>query len=124
MVYYAADSNLYYKAGFLSILGTDARYNLDFAGKVSIQKLPVLGTGEYSLGHVFNCASSPYDCDAGSYYNAKEWKNYFIESGKLTITKLDTINKIISGRFYFTAKDTLGNRKEITNGVFDTKYTF
>lgn len=120
-VYYTPDSTQYYKAGFLSIQGIDARYSLDFAGDVLLQKLQVFGIGEYSLTHVFNCVK-PYDCDGGGYYNAKEGKTYFIESGKLTITKLDTLNKIVSGRFYFSAKDTLGNRKEVKSGVFDTKY--
>jgi hypothetical protein len=120
-VYYTPDSTQYYKAGFLSIQGIDARYSLDFAGDVLLQKQQVFGIGEYSLSHVFNCAN-PYNCDGGGYYNAKEGKTYFIESGKLTITRLDTLNKIISGRFYFTSKDTLGNRKEVTGGVFDTKY--
>ncbi len=120
-VYYTPASNQYYEAGFLSIQGIDARYSLDVAGNVLIQKLGVFGVGEYSLSHVFNCVN-PYACDGGSYYNAKEWKNYFIESGKLTITRLDTLNKIISGRFYFISKDTSGNRKEVTGGVFDTKF--
>jgi len=120
-VYYTPDSTKYYKAGFLSIQGTDARYSLNFAGSVSLQRLKVFGIGEYSLYHVFNC-SNPYDCDGGGYYNAKERKTYFIESGKLTIIKLDTANKIISGRFNFMSKDTLGNRIEVKNGVFDTKY--
>ncbi len=120
-VYYTPDSTQYYKAGFLSIQGIDARYSLDFAGDILIQKLNVFSTGEYPLTQVFNCGQ-PYDCDAGGYYNAKQSRTYFIENGKLTITKLDTINKIISGRFYFSAKDTLGNRKEVSNGIFDTKY--
>ncbi len=120
-VYYTPDSTQYYMAGFLSIQGIDARYSLDFAGNIILQKLQVFGTGEYSLNHVFNC-TNPYNCDGGGYYNAKENKTYFIESGKLTITKLDTVNKIISGKFYFTSKDTLGNLKEVKKGVFDTKY--
>lgn len=120
-VYYTPDSTQYYKAGFLSIQGIDARYTLDFAGEVLLQKIQVFGLGEYSLTHVFNCVKS-YDCDGGVYYNAKEGKSYFIESGKLIITRLDTSNKIVSGRFYFTAKDTLGNKKEVKSGVFDTKY--
>ncbi len=120
-VHYTPYSTPYYKAGFLSIQGIDARYYLDFAGSVGFQKLKVFEPGEYSLSHIFNCAS-PYNCDGGSYRNAKEGKTYFIESGKLVITKLDTINKIISGRFHFTSKDTLGNRKEIKGGVFDTRY--
>lgn len=120
-VYYTTIATQYYDAGFLSLQGIDARYSLDFSGDVLIQKTGVFGVGEYSLSHTFNCPST-YGCDAGEYHNAKEDKNYFIESGRLTITKLDTLNKVISGRFYFTSKDSSGIRKEITGGVFDTKY--
>lgn len=70
-VYYTPDSTQYYKAGFLSILGIDARYYLDVAGNILIQKLTVFGIGEYPISHVFNCGQ-PYDCDGGAYYNAKE----------------------------------------------------
>ena len=120
-VHYATDSSNLYSPGFLSIQGIDARYTLDIAGSLGIQKIQVFGVGEYPLTHTFNCIK-PYTCDAGGYYNSKENKTYFIENGKLTITRFDTINKIISGRFYFTVKDTLGNRKTVKNGVFDTHY--
>jgi len=120
-VYYNHDSTQYYPAGFLSINGIDARYELDVAGNVLIQKLQVFGEGNYPISHVFNCIDD-YRCDGGGYLNAKESKNYFIDTGRLTITRLDTINKIISGRFSFVAKDTLGNAREIKNGIFDTKY--
>lgn len=121
-IYYTPNPTPYYKAGFLSIQGIDARYALDHAGNVTIQKLKVFGTGEYPLGHAFDCAD-PYSCDRGGYYNAKEGKTYFIETGSLTITKLDTISKIISGRFRFTAKDSSGNRRDVQGGVFDGRYS-
>lgn len=120
-VFYAFDGSQGYKPGFLSIQGIDARYSLDYAGNVLIQKLELFKTGEYLLRDAGICPN-PYECDGGGYYNAKEGKTYFIESGMLTITRLDTANKIISGKFYFTAKDTLGNRKDIKNGVFDCKF--
>ncbi len=43
-------------------------------------------------------------------------------SGKLNIIKLDTINKIISGTFWFDAVDYYGNNSEIRNGRFDLIY--
>lgn len=119
--YYTAQPTIYYQAGFFSLQGIDARYQLDFAGNVGIQKLDVFSTGEYQLVHSANCGQ-PYHCDAGGYYQAKTGRTYFIENGKLTITRLDTINKILSGRFFFTARDTLGNVKTVTGGVFDTNY--
>lgn len=120
-VSYYRDSTTYYKAGFLSIGGIDARYFLDIAGDIVINKLQVFGPGEYNLQHVANCGSN-YGCDDIGYHNAKTNKTYFAESGKLIITKLDTINNIVSGRFNFVAKDTTGNRIQITNGRFDAKY--
>jgi hypothetical protein len=41
---------------------------------------------------------------------------------KFEITKLDTINKICSGTFYFTGVDRNGSTVEITEGRFDVKY--
>ncbi|MBB1284127.1 hypothetical protein HRH25_07070 [Flavisolibacter sp. BT320] len=120
-VHYTPIATPYYKAGFLSIQGIDARYSLGHAGSVLLQKLAVFATGDYSLQHIAACGN-PYDCDSGGYYNAKEGRYYFIESGTLTITKLDTVNKIISGRFSFMAKDSSGNKKDVQGGVFDTQY--
>ncbi|MCS6795578.1 MAG: DUF6252 family protein [Raineya sp.] len=41
--------------------------------------------------------------------------------GKLTITKLDKMRRILSGTFYFTIENACG-RVEITEGRFDLKY--
>lgn len=43
-------------------------------------------------------------------------------TGTLTITKLDLVNKIISGSFDFEAKDTAGNLVKITDGRFDVHF--
>ncbi len=120
-VSYYRDSTSIYKAGFLSIGGIDARYQDNIAGNLVINKHNVFGVGEYNLVHVNNCAST-YGCDGIGYYNAKTGKTYFAESGKLTITKLDTLQRVVSGTFSFMAKDTLGNIKHITRGRFDAKY--
>ena len=44
-------------------------------------------------------------------------------SGKLTITKLDKINFIVSGTFWFDVKDNLGVVHQIREGRFDMEYT-
>ncbi len=119
-VYYQPNSSKTYKAGFFSIQGIDAR-NIAHSGRILIQKQHVFGPGEYPISNIPDC-DKPYNCDNGDYYSSKQGISYFIESGKLAITRLDTANKIVSGRFYFTAKDNLGNKKEITGGVFDAKY--
>ncbi len=43
-------------------------------------------------------------------------------SGVLTLTKLDTVNLIVSGTFYFTATNDSGDIVHITDGRFDIKY--
>jgi hypothetical protein len=42
--------------------------------------------------------------------------------GKVEITKLDTVNKIIAGTFYFTGQNPQLQTLEITAGRFDVKY--
>ena len=111
-----------HKAGFLSIGGTDARYTLDVAGHLSLNKVNVFAMGNYPLTNQNLICIERRECDGIAYYNSKTGRTYFAESGKFTLTRLDTINKIVSGRFYFTAKDSLGNRIQITDGRFDAKY--
>ena len=43
--------------------------------------------------------------------------------GSLLITKFDKTNQIISGRFWFNAKNSSGEIIKITDGRFDDKYT-
>lgn len=45
-----------------------------------------------------------------------------INLGELTITKFDTINQIVSGRFWFDAKNTNGQIVQIRSGRFDMPY--
>ncbi len=121
-VNYFRDSTPNYPAGFLSVSGIDARYSSDHAGDVVINTLRVFSTGEYNLVHTINC-NGIYPCDGIVYRNASANKNYFATSGKLSITRLDTLNKIVSGRFYFTAKDAAGISVTITDGRFDAEYS-
>ncbi|MGH2643346.1 MAG: DUF6252 family protein, partial [Chitinophagaceae bacterium] len=45
-------------------------------------------------------------------------------NGKMTITKLDSINQIISGTFWFNAIDTItGEKVQVRDGRFDLLYT-
>jgi len=120
-VSYFYDSTQMYKAGSLFIQGIDARSTLPFAGSVVVQKMNIFAPGTYPLTYIPNC-SQQYTCDASWYRNTTLSTNYFSESGELIITKLDTVNRIVSGTFHFTAKDLNGVKKEITNGRFDAKY--
>lgn len=50
--------------------------------------------------------------------------NYICTQGTLTITRYDKVNRIISGRFFFTAKDdATGKTVNITDGRFDVTFT-
>lgn len=121
---YFKDSINSYNAGFLAIGATDARFSSSpVAGRIVINKLNIFQPGEYPLvddpDH-----SGGYQYDEIAYYNEKSQKTYLAQSGNLTVTKLDTINNIISGHFYFTAVDSQGVKVEIKKGRFDVKYTF
>ena len=122
-VNYFNNSTSMYRAGFISIEGIDARSTLNVAGTIVINKLNIFNTGEYSLIDMGDSCGANYTCDDIGYYNTKSGQSYSATAGKLTISKLDTLNKIASGRFYFTARDRFGNKVEITDGRFDAKYT-
>ena len=42
---------------------------------------------------------------------------------KITITKLDEVNHIVSGTFWFDVQDTNGVIHQIRDGRFDMQYT-
>ena len=58
---------------------------------------------------------------------SKQGKEYYTKpslQGELRISKLDPINKIISGTFWFDAIDTISNSiVQIREGRFDLHYT-
>lgn len=119
--YYDSSGFLHSPAGFFSVQGIDvlAPQNLD--GSVFIQKVGLFDTGKYSISALPGCAN-PYQCNGGGYQNDPSDDFYFIDSGVLHITRFDTLNKIISGTFSFIARDSAGNTKQVTGGVFDINY--
>jgi hypothetical protein len=107
--------------GYFNIEGIDVLAPQKMNGSFSIQKVGLFGTGQYPISASLNCLN-PLQCDGGGYENSPTEDYYFIDSGMLNITRLDTLNKIISGTFHFTVSDSAGNTKQITGGVFDVKY--
>jgi hypothetical protein len=107
--------------GYFSIEGIDVLAPQKMNGDFSIQKVGLFTTGQYPISGPLNCPN-PLQCDAGGYENSPTEDYYFIDSGMLNITRLDTLNKIISGTFNFTVRDSSGNTKQITGGVFDVTY--
>ncbi len=61
-------------------------------------------SGVYALGGMFSYTSAIY-------------------TGELRITKLDEINQIVSGTFWFDVEDSNGVVHEIREGRFDMQYT-
>ena len=58
-------------------------------------------------------------------YNSKPTDSYQASrnlDGVLIITKLDEVNHIVSGTFYFDAKNKFGNTVSVTDGRFDMTY--
>jgi hypothetical protein len=119
--YYDSSTVNQIPAGFFSLQGIDVLAPQKMNGSFFIQKVGLFAPGQYSISSQPNCGD-PYQCDGGGYENSPTEDFYFIDSGTLNITRLDTVNKIISGTFNFSVKDSLGNTKQITDGVFDVKY--
>jgi hypothetical protein len=46
-----------------------------------------------------------------------------ISTGQLRITKLDSLNQIVSGTFWFNAVNSNGDTFKVTDGRFDVHYT-
>jgi hypothetical protein len=110
----------YFAPAYFSIQGIDVCYEptlgVDQGGHIYMRKKEVLSCREYLLApDIPDCHND--SCSTGSFYGYSKGTD-LIEDGKITITKLDTIQKIISGRFYFTTMEG----KKITDGRFDVKY--
>ena len=80
-------------------------------------------TGTYLLNNDNSYADYEYD-----EYHSFVYQTDSVHTGTLLITRLDTVNKIISGKFSFTAQryaiDTLGSQPRIVKvrGQFDVHY--
>ena len=61
---------------------------------------------------------------SGNYlFNLNNSTTNDINTGELVITKLDPINQIVSGTFWFDVEDTNGIIHQIREGRFDMQYT-
>lgn len=87
--------------------------------KSSIHLYIPKSAGTYSLGY-----PSPYSGQYWDQSNPLKIKSYLTDSahvGSVTITKYDSINKLISGVFYFNTKQFVPvgtEQKNVTTGVF------
>ena len=55
--------------------------------------------------------------------NYDDYSTTSIISGELWLKKLDTINQIVSGTFWFDAINANGGKVEIRQGRFDMRYS-
>ena len=115
----------------------DATYNggaLDVSGSIILDdetqsNMVITGSNIGSIGtYSLNKAKSGIHFEHTNFVNSLVYYNDGYEGdmfsgGELTITKLDKVNKIISGTFYITIeKPKLGKKIVITDGRFDIKY--
>lgn len=85
---------------------------------VGTQKLQIQQNVQYDLFELSdNNAFGGYNFGTFNYYTTNT------HTGKLTITKLDEINHIVSGTFWFDVIDNNGVVHQIREGRFDAQYT-
>jgi hypothetical protein len=81
--------------------------------------------GTYSLNSDKTNCPWPLKCENyGRYYTYDPDSDYITSAqigGTVTITRADTVAKIVSGNFSFKAVDQGGNQVTITKGRFDVK---
>jgi hypothetical protein len=95
--------------------------NLAKGVKVETDSLAIAQGQTYKLGTSANGSAD------GEYFllgtSNKDYITNDALSGSLTITKLDAVNQIVSGTFYFKAINAPGDTVSVTNGRFDMLYT-
>ena len=95
----------------------DSNFNL-YGITVGTQKKQIQQSVNYDLfEHIDGNASGIYTFNTLNNYTSNT------HTGKLTITKLDTVNHIVSGTFWFDILDTYGVVHQIRDGRFDMQYT-
>jgi hypothetical protein len=67
----------------------------------------------------------PYGLYLGTGSSISDWKyeTSIIYNGELWIKKLDSVNQIVAGTFWFNAVNEKGDTVKITDGRFDVHYT-
>ena len=111
-----------YEGGQLDVSGSIV-LNDKSQSNIGITGINIRDVGKYSLSNSKREVAFSYAdiVNVIKYYN--DGYEGDIANGELTITKLDKINKIVSGTFYITIeKPKLGKKIVITDGRFDIKY--
>lgn len=85
-------------------------------------KLPIVGI--HNLEKSTKRRGDDFNPENYGWYHSSENKNYMTsntKTGRVTITKADTISGIISGTFDFVAATTSGEIVKVSDGRFDIK---
>ena len=101
--------------GSIYIMGTNNSGNT--RQTIYLRRINTITTGTYILNNSIN--------EQANLTNLKTACDYYTDSlntGHLTITRLDTINGIISGRFDFKVKQAGCPDIQVTEGRFDYNY--
>jgi hypothetical protein len=101
------------------LMNANAGYESVSIGIVKLDKIPITTT-------TYDLTGNPQQ--NGVYDNSPQVNDIFktdsIHTGKLTITTLDKVNKIVAGTFHFDAYNPVQNKTvTISNGQFRLKYT-
>ena len=102
---------------FLTITGNKDNWHIGLL----TDSLKIFEGQTYILNNNADSKGSAYAdyIDGGKEYYTKPYL-----AGELNITKLDSVNKIVSGTFWFDAIDTLSNTTvQVRDGRFDLHYT-
>lgn len=109
----------------LTITGTQIT-GTSSGNTIYLSLLNISSTGDYNLGAITGYSGeqgiATIDFSGGGVYQTTGETEYI---GKVTITKFDQANKIVSGTFYFTAKGMTSGatgKKVVTEGKFDVKW--
>ena len=92
---------------------------------VRITIVGITDKGTYFIGAPDYDVLGEYDLNAGRGNPvAKRFDTHNVNVGSVTISKLDTVNKIVSGRFEFEVKnvDDQTETLKISRGRFDLRY--
>ncbi len=119
--------NIYYSKNsgtlFINAKNTKRKEELFFF----IEGIKSIGNYNFSFRNNSKLEDSIFYCvDSTRFQNDKgctmSFKLIDSTSSNINISKLDTINRIVSGTFYIELYDILGNKLNITNGRFDANY--
>ena len=81
------------------------------------------GTYNLRIAHVKSGAYGLYSFSTTQPLSRDDYETTDISTGVLNIKKLDLVNQIMSGTFWFDAVNLNGQKVEIREGRFDVRYT-